>query len=180
MHCSVIEHGMSLSFQTAIQKNEAKLSSFELTVWKQMASYTPLAKLLARQADRAQCKMEVESWKLFIHISNKSASIKTKDVPIKSSKLLCFDFILFYSKSYKLKTFPAVISRVFIFIMNGPSRKALDVKWSHLWLMLAISNTFCNWVIVKSHCFLWWMKKKDQASTTRTKPWNSQQDARRL
>ena len=29
MHCSVTEHGMtSLSFQTAIQKNEAKLSSF--------------------------------------------------------------------------------------------------------------------------------------------------------
>ena len=29
MHCSFIEHSMtSLSFQTAIQKNEAKLSSF--------------------------------------------------------------------------------------------------------------------------------------------------------
>ena len=29
MHCSVIEHGMaSMSFQTAVQKNEAKLSSF--------------------------------------------------------------------------------------------------------------------------------------------------------
>ena len=29
MHCSVIEHGMtSLSFQTAVHKNEAKLSSF--------------------------------------------------------------------------------------------------------------------------------------------------------
>ena len=29
MHCSVIEHGMTLlSFQTAVQKNEAKLSSF--------------------------------------------------------------------------------------------------------------------------------------------------------
>ena len=29
MFCSVIEHGMtSLSFQTAIQKNDAKLSSF--------------------------------------------------------------------------------------------------------------------------------------------------------
>ena len=29
MHCSVIEHGMtSLSFQTAVQKNEAKLSPF--------------------------------------------------------------------------------------------------------------------------------------------------------
>ena len=29
VHCSVIEHGMmSLSFQTVVQKNEAKLSSF--------------------------------------------------------------------------------------------------------------------------------------------------------
>ena len=29
MHCSVIEHGItSLSFQTAIQKNKVKLSSF--------------------------------------------------------------------------------------------------------------------------------------------------------
>ena len=29
MHCSVLEHGMtSLNFQTAIQKNEVKLSSF--------------------------------------------------------------------------------------------------------------------------------------------------------
>ena len=29
MHCSVIKHGMtSLSFQTAVQKNEAMLSSF--------------------------------------------------------------------------------------------------------------------------------------------------------
>ena len=29
MHCSFIEHGMSsLSFQTAVQKNEAKRSSF--------------------------------------------------------------------------------------------------------------------------------------------------------
>ena len=31
MHCLVIEHGMtSLSFQTTVQKNEAKLSSFVL------------------------------------------------------------------------------------------------------------------------------------------------------
>ena len=31
MHCSVIEHSMtSLSFQTAVQKNEARLSSFVL------------------------------------------------------------------------------------------------------------------------------------------------------
>ena len=34
MHCSVIEHGMtSLSFQTVVQKNEAKLkTSYVLTV----------------------------------------------------------------------------------------------------------------------------------------------------
>ena len=42
MHCSVIEHGMtSLSFQTAVQKKEAKLSllcSFE----NEMASYRAL------------------------------------------------------------------------------------------------------------------------------------------
>ena len=32
MHCSVIEHGMtSLSCQTAVQKNEAKLSHYVLT-----------------------------------------------------------------------------------------------------------------------------------------------------
>ena len=39
-----------------------------------------------------------QSRDLFIHISNKSASIKTKDIPIESSKLLCFSFILFHSK----------------------------------------------------------------------------------
>ena len=39
MHCSVIEHGMtSLSFQTAVQKNEARLSSF-LEIGNEMASY---------------------------------------------------------------------------------------------------------------------------------------------
>ena len=40
MHCSVIEHGMttSLSFQTAVQKNEAKLSSF-VKFENEMASY---------------------------------------------------------------------------------------------------------------------------------------------
>ena len=39
MHCSAIEHGMtSLSFQTAVQKNEAKLSSFVKFEYE-MASY---------------------------------------------------------------------------------------------------------------------------------------------
>ena len=40
--CSVIEHGMTpLSFQTATQKNEAKLSSF-VQFEKEMASYRVL------------------------------------------------------------------------------------------------------------------------------------------
>ena len=42
MHCSVIEHGMtSLSCQTAVQKNEAKLSSF-MQFENEMASYRAL------------------------------------------------------------------------------------------------------------------------------------------
>ena len=39
MHCLVIEHGMtSLSFHTALQKNEAELSSF-VQFENEMASY---------------------------------------------------------------------------------------------------------------------------------------------
>ena len=39
MHCSVIEHRMtSLTFQTAVQKNEAKMSSF-VQFENEMASY---------------------------------------------------------------------------------------------------------------------------------------------
>ena len=42
MHCSVIVHGMmSLSFQTAVQKNEAKLSTF-VQFGNEMASYHAL------------------------------------------------------------------------------------------------------------------------------------------
>ena len=42
MHCSVIEHGMtSLSFQIAVQKNEAKLSSF-VQFENKIASYRAL------------------------------------------------------------------------------------------------------------------------------------------
>ena len=42
MHCSVIEHSMtSLSFQTAIQKNEAKLNSF-VQLKNEIASYRAL------------------------------------------------------------------------------------------------------------------------------------------
>ena len=42
MHCSVIEHGMtSLSFQTAAEKNEAKLSSF-VQFENEMTSYRAL------------------------------------------------------------------------------------------------------------------------------------------
>ena len=41
MHCSGIEHGMtSLGFQTAAQKNKAKLSSF-LQFENEIASYRP-------------------------------------------------------------------------------------------------------------------------------------------
>ena len=42
MHCLVIEHGMtSLSLQTAVQKNEAKLRSF-VQFEKEMVSYRAL------------------------------------------------------------------------------------------------------------------------------------------
>ena len=42
MHCSFIEHGVtSLSFQTAIQKNEVKLSSF-VQFENEMVSYHAL------------------------------------------------------------------------------------------------------------------------------------------
>ena len=42
MHCSVIEHDTtSLSFQTAVQKNEVKLGSF-VHFGNEMASYRPL------------------------------------------------------------------------------------------------------------------------------------------
>ena len=42
MLCSVMEHGMmSMSFQTAIKKNEAKLSSF-VEFENEMASYHAL------------------------------------------------------------------------------------------------------------------------------------------
>ena len=42
MHCSAIEHGMtSLTFQSAVQKNETKLSSF-VQFENEMASYRAL------------------------------------------------------------------------------------------------------------------------------------------
>ena len=42
MHCSVIEHRMtSLSFQTAVEKNKAKLSSF-VQFENEMVSYRAL------------------------------------------------------------------------------------------------------------------------------------------
>ena len=91
-------------------------------------AHTPLT-LLARQArpgtthDGSGTKAETYS---SISATNQD------DVPIKSSTLLCLNLILFCSKSCKLKTFAAVISRVFIFLMNGPSQKALDIKWSPL------------------------------------------------
>ena len=105
-----------------------------------------------------------QSWNLLIHISNKSASIKTKDIPIESSKLLCLNLILFYSKSCNLKTFPAVISRVFIFVINRPSQKSLDVKLSQLWSMLPVSFAFWYKMKAKRYYFLWQKKKADEES----------------
>ena len=49
--------------------------------------------------------------KVSIHISNKSASDKLKNVSMESSKLLCLNGISFCSKSCKLKTFPLSIAR---------------------------------------------------------------------
>ena len=57
---------------------------------------------------------------LFIHISNKSASYKLKNVSMESSKLLCFDGISFCSKSCKLITFPFSIASVLTLVMDGP------------------------------------------------------------
>ena len=49
MPCSVIEQGMtSLSFQTAVQKNEAKLSSFVRSK-NEMASYRALLLNIAQR-----------------------------------------------------------------------------------------------------------------------------------
>ena len=113
-----------------------------------------------------------QSWKLFIHISNKSASIKTKEVPIKSSS---FDLPLFYSKSCKLKTSPVVILRVFIFVMKGPS---LDVKVVSFGINVAYFKQILTW----SHCkeLLFTLAEEAIRSSkyiTRTKPWNSRQEA---
>ena len=115
-----------------------------------------------------------QSWNLFIHISNKSASIKTKDIPIESSKLLCFSFILFYSKSCLLKTFPAVISRVFIFVINRPSKKTLDVKWSQLRWMFTCFNPMLVWNKSKEGLLpLAGKERRWRRQVTRTVPLNS-------
>ena len=118
-----------------------------------------------------------QSWKLFIHISNKSASIKTKDVQIKSSKLHCFNLILFYSKSCKLRTFPAVISRVFIFVMNGPSQKSTGCKV----VSFVINVAYFEHILQLSNCkySLFPLVEEEirwSKYLTRTKPWNSRQD----
>ena len=69
--------------------------------------------------------------KVFIHISNKSASNKLKNVSIESSKLLCLNGILngilFSSKSCKLKTFLLSIVSVLTLIVNGPRPLGLEV-----------------------------------------------------
>ena len=58
--------------------------------------------------------------KLFIHISNKSASNKLKNVSIEPSKLLCLNGISFCSKSCKLKTFPLSIASMLALVVDGP------------------------------------------------------------
>ena len=58
--------------------------------------------------------------KVFIHISNKSASNKLKNVSLKYSKLLCLNRILFCSKCCKLKTSPLSIGSVLTLIVNRP------------------------------------------------------------
>ena len=63
--------------------------------------------------------------KVFIHIRNKSASDKLRDVLMESSKLLCLNGISFCSKSCKLKTFPLSIASV-----NGPRPWGLEVIYS--------------------------------------------------
>ena len=58
--------------------------------------------------------------KLFIHISNKSASNKLTNVSMESSKLLCLNGTSFCSKSCKLETFPLSIASVLTFAVDGP------------------------------------------------------------
>ena len=55
MHCSVLEHGMtSLSLQTAVQKNEAKLSSFVQFENEVLGSHHQLTSNSNRRALRFQ------------------------------------------------------------------------------------------------------------------------------
>ena len=61
---------------------------------------------------------------LFIHISNKSASNKLKNVSMESSKLLCFNGISFCSKSFKLITFPFSIASVLTLVVMGIGHEA--------------------------------------------------------
>ena len=53
---------------------------------------------------------------------------------------------------------------MFIFIINRPSQKALDVKWSQLWSVLPVSIAFCHEMNAKRFCFLWQKKKGDEES----------------
>ena len=64
---------------------------------------------------------------LFIHISNKSASNKLKNVSMESSKLLCLDGTSFCSKSCKLKTIPLSIASMLTFVVAGPRLWGLKV-----------------------------------------------------
>ena len=58
--------------------------------------------------------------KIFINISNKSASNKLRNVSMESSKLLCLNGISFCSISCKLKTFPLSIVSMLTLVVDGP------------------------------------------------------------
>ena len=65
-------------------------------------------------------RKQIPCRKVFINISNKSASNKLKNVSIESSELLCLNRISFCSISCKLKTFLLSIASVLTLIVNGP------------------------------------------------------------
>ena len=55
-----------------------------------------------------------------------------------------FEFNLYYSKSFKLETFPVPTSSVLIFVMNGRRQRALDRSVSLILLQrLANPVTVC-------------------------------------
>ena len=156
-----------------------QLNPTRLIIWNffvnNLHSPHEIISMVGKTRQDAQQKLKW-SWKLFVHISNKSASIKPKDVPIKPSKLLCSNLILFYSKSCKLKIFPAVI---------------LTVHLCHEWALpkstgckvvsFVINVAYFNHILLWSNCkelLLPLAEEEIRRSKyiTRTKPWYSWQD----